>query len=227
MNICSCEIKQVNPFNHTIYQVILRPTEPVDFQAGQYVTLHLGEEQQRHFSIASAPNSDTIELHIGAHQIDSYTQDTLNYLKNNTHVTAEIAHGQAHLRIHSQRPRLIIVGGTGFGYAKSLIETSIALQQTVPTQLFWGCRQPDHMYQEQLARSWQNLLWLEFVAVLEDKPSHFNGEQGQLLDIVTQRLKDISACDVYVTGRYEMAQLARTQLQSIGLNEDHLFGDAY
>lgn len=227
MNVCSCEIQQVHPFSTTIYQVILHPTEPTSFQAGQYVTLHLGDAQRRHFSIANAPNTDTIELHIGAHQMDSYTHDTLDYLKKNTHVTAEIAHGQAHLRIYSQRPRLIIVGGTGFGYAKSLIETSIALQQTIPTQLFWGCRQPDHMYQEQLARSWQNIAWLDFIAVVEDKPADFRGEQGQLLDIVLKRCNDISAYDVYVTGRYEMAQLARTQLQSIGLNEAHLFGDAY
>lgn len=66
MNSIRCKIEKVAPFNDAVYQVLLRPEKPLEFKAGQYLCVVMGEKDKRPFSIASAPGSELIELHIGA-----------------------------------------------------------------------------------------------------------------------------------------------------------------
>jgi aquacobalamin reductase/NAD(P)H-flavin reductase len=109
-----------------VYKVLLKPSEKVDFIAGQYLNFVMSDEDKRPFSIASSPNSDLIELQIGAFVADSYPMQVIERIKSSlesgTEITIEIPLGNAQLRIESERPLLLLAGGTGFSYIKSMFE---------------------------------------------------------------------------------------------------------
>ena len=93
--------------------------------AGQYLNFVINDEDKRPFSIVISPNNDLIELQIGAFVADSYPMQVIDKIKqcfsDNHNVTVEIALGNAQLRTESERP-LLLAGGTGFSYIKSIFE---------------------------------------------------------------------------------------------------------
>tara|TARA_B100001094_G_scaffold333007_1_gene407857 strand:+ start:2056 stop:2745 length:690 start_codon:yes stop_codon:yes gene_type:complete len=227
MNQISCHIIEVNADHPHLYKVYLKPEQQLKFKAGQYLCIIMGEEDKRPFSIASAPHQDIIELHIGAGEPDSYPMQVIDKLRSSDEIMIEAPHGRAYLRETSERPRVIIAGGTGFSYAKSIIESLIHTQQDAPTHFFWGCRKPEYMYDFALAQQWNKLDWLQFTPVLEHNASELQASEGMLLDQVCQQISDFSDYDIYIAGRFEMAKAAKDKFLPLNLNTNQLFGDAF
>ncbi|BCV26615.1 NAD(P)H-flavin reductase [Shewanella algae] len=228
MNSIRCKIEKVAPFNDAVYQVLLRPEKPLEFKAGQYLCVVMGEKDKRPFSIASAPGSELIELHIGAAVSESYPMQVVERLRNNSHIDIEAPGGKAFLRHQSIRPRLLVAGGTGFSYIKSLVEQQIALGQKVETLLYWGCRNPEAMYYEAIAREWhQAHPWLHFVPVVEQAEADWQGKQANLLAQIRSDLVSLVGYDIYIAGRFDMVGAARELFREMGLDEAHLYGDAF
>ncbi|WP_447079191.1 NAD(P)H-flavin reductase [Shewanella algae] len=228
MNSIRCKIEKVTPFNDAVYQVLLRPEKPLEFKAGQYLCVVMGEKDKRPFSIASAPGSELIELHIGAAVSESYPMQVVERLRNNSHIDIEAPGGEAFLRHQSIRPRLLVAGGTGFSYIKSLVEQQIALGQKVETLLYWGCRNPEAMYYEAIAREWhQAHPWLHFVPVVEQAEADWQGKQANLLAQIRSDFVSLVGYDIYIAGRFDMVGAARELFREMGLDEAHLYGDAF
>lgn len=228
MNSIRCKIEKVAPFNDAVYQVLLRPEKPLEFKAGQYLCVVMGEKDKRPFSIASAPGSELIELHIGAAVSESYPMQVVERLRDNSHIDIEAPGGEAFLRHQSVRPRLLVAGGTGFSYIKSLVEQQIALGQKVETLLYWGCRNPEAMYYEAIAREWhQAHPWLHFVPVVEQADADWQGKQANLLAQIRSDFVSLVGYDIYIAGRFDMVGAARELFREMGLDEAHLYGDAF
>ncbi|GAM65961.1 NAD(P)H-flavin reductase [Vibrio ishigakensis] len=62
----SCTVKSIEPLASNTFRVLLHPETPVDFKAGQYLMVVMGEKDRRPFSIASSPcrHQGELELHI-------------------------------------------------------------------------------------------------------------------------------------------------------------------
>ena len=55
----------------------------MDFKAGQYIMVHMGEKDKRPFSIANpAYDNGRIELHIGADEKNAYATEVLDRMRN-------------------------------------------------------------------------------------------------------------------------------------------------
>ncbi|WP_144211311.1 NAD(P)H-flavin reductase [Shewanella donghaensis] len=228
MNTIRCKVEKVTPFNDAVFQVLLKPEVSFDFQAGQYLSIVMGEKDKRPFSIASAPNADLIELHIGAAVSESYPMQVVERLKTDEFIDIEAPAGTAFLREASQRPRIMVAGGTGFSYIKSIIEQQIASGQTVKTQFYWGCRNEQAMYYQDIARQWHaNNEWLEFIPVVEDAPADWNGKQANLLEQIKQDYVSLIGYDIYIAGRFDMVGAAREVFREMGVDEANLYGDAF
>ncbi|MCZ4337330.1 NAD(P)H-flavin reductase [Shewanella colwelliana] len=228
MNTIRCKVEHVTAFNDAVYQVTLAPETSFDYKAGQYLCVVMGEKDKRPFSIASAPNAEKIELHIGAAVSESYPMQVVEKLQNSEYIDIEAPGGDAYLRSDSRRPRLLIAGGTGFSYIKSIVEQQIALGQTVETTLYWGCRNQDAMYYESIARQWhQAHPWLHFVPVVEEATADWEGKQANLLTQIQQDFVSLNGYDIYIAGRFDMVGAAREVFRTIGVEEQYLYGDAF
>ena len=228
MKTIRCQIVNVTPFNDAVYQVSLKPDTAFEFEAGQYLSVIMGEKDKRPFSIASAPNAELIELHIGAAVNESYPMQVVERLTSSTHIDIEAPAGSAFLRSDSQRPRILIAGGTGFSYIKSIVEHQIATKQTVPTTLYWGCRNEEAMYYQAIARQWDtDNSWLTFVPVIEEATADWSGKQANLLEHIKLDYSSLAGFDIYVAGRFDMVGAARDIFRTLAVEEDHLYGDAF
>ena len=119
MQTLLADVVAISPLTDHVHKVILKPQQPVSFEAGQYMQLVLGEKDKRAFSIASRPSqTEQIELHIGAAGADSYAMQALDHLRQahteQQQVNVEVGLGVSQLRVEGERPIILLAGGTGF-----------------------------------------------------------------------------------------------------------------
>jgi len=228
MSIVTCKVSSIEKLNDFLYRIFLQPQQAVTFKAGQYVSVVMGEKDKRHFSIANAPGSALIELHIGATPENSYAMQVIEKMQNDGQVEVEIANGDAYLREQSARPIIIVAGGTGFAYAKSIIEQIAALQLNNPVYFYWGVKEQAHFYLENEALQWDEINKnIHFRPVVELADPQWQGHQGYVHHAVLKDFSDLSAFDIYVVGRFEMAKAVREDFVKQAGAVDHIYGDAF
>lgn len=228
MSIVTCNVNSIEKLNDFLYRIFLQPQQAVSYKAGQYVSVVMGEKDKRHFSIANAPGEELIELHIGATAENGYAMQVIDKMKSEGKLDVEIANGDAYLRESSNRPIILVAGGTGFSYVKSLLEQIVALELTTPVYLYWGVKEYAHFYFENEASSWakrhQNI---HFHPVVELPEMEWQGHQGYVHQAVLNEFSDLSEFDIYVVGPFEMAKVARQDFVKQHALTEHIYGDAF
>lgn len=228
MNEIKCQVASIEALTPYVYKVLLKPEQPVNFIAGQYLNFVLNADDKRPFSIASSPNNDLIELQIGAFSADSYPMQVIEFIKNNKEVTVELPLGNAQLRTDSTKPLLLIAGGTGFSYIKSMFEYLSQQKSSRKVVVYWGLREPSACYE--LAESAEIIAQLaqgEFHSVVETPDNVWNGKVGKVHEIVMNDIDNLAAFDIYLAGRFDMVGVIRDDFIARGVNQENMFGDAF
>jgi len=223
-----CNVSSIEKLNDFLYRIFLAPVTPVSYKAGQYLSVIMGEKDKRHFSIANAPSGEQIELHIGASPENRYAMEVIEKMQNEGKIEAEVGCGDAYLREDSIRPVILMAGGTGFSYVKSILERIIDLKLENPVHLFWGVKEYAHFYFENEALEWaKQYPNIHFHPVVELSDLSWNGHKGYVHKAVLNEFKDLSPYDIYIVGRFEMAKVARDDFIKQGAMVEHIFGDAF
>lgn len=223
-----CQVASISPLTDVVYKVELSAPSPLDFKAGQYALVHMGENDKRPFSIANgAYDNSRIELHIGAEPGNDYAGQVLARMKEDGEVTISVGHGEAYLQ-PNQLPIVLIAGGTGFSYAYSILQQHIHSGDTTPLTLYWGGREKSALYLaselEALASHNDNFT---FVPVVEVSDDSWKGRTGWVHHAVMEDYTSFADTQVYVAGRFEMAKTVREDFTQKGLKPENLFGDAF
>lgn len=230
MAMLNCKIASVESITDTVFRVRLIPQEPVSFLAGQYLLVVMDERDRRPFSIASTPmEGDAIELHIGASELNLYAMAVMDRLLMEKSINVDIPHGDAWLRQDSDRPMLLIAGGTGFSYVNSILMTALAQQPTRKIYLYWGGREAQHLYDigrlESLTLQYPNL---DVVPVVEQPDEEWRGRTGTVLTAVLADFGSLADYDIYIAGRFEMVKIARDHFSlERGADVTRMFSDAF
>jgi len=230
-----CKVKSIEPLACNTFRILLHPESPVAFKAGQYLMVVMGEKDKRPFSIASSPcrHEGELELHIGAAEHNAYALEVVETMKTALEtggdVTIDAPHGDAWIQEESERPLLLIAGGTGFSYVRSILDHCVAQQKQNPIYLYWGARDNCQLYAkdelEQIAAKYHNV---QFVPVVEEAPEGWAGKTGNVLEAVSGDFDSLEQYDIYIAGRFEMAGAAREQFtQNKQARSDRMFADAY
>lgn len=228
MNVFNCQVISVDTLTPYVYKVLLKPDQPVEFIAGQYLNFVISDEDKRPFSIASSPNNELIELQIGAFSADSYPMQVIEHIKKNTKVTVEMPFGNAQLRTESERPLLLIAGGTGFSYIRSMFEYLSQQKSSREVIVYWGLREPSACYElEESAKIVAELENGIFNAVVETPHDAWNDKVGMVHKVVLKEVKNLSDYDIYIAGRFDMVGIVRDDFIKAGVSMDHMFADAF
>lgn len=230
MTTLSCKVILVEVITDTVYRVHLVSERPVSFHAGQYLMVEMDKRDKRPFSIASTPlQKEFIELHIGASEINLYAMAVMERILRDRVVTIDIPHGEAWLREDSQRPLVLIAGGTGFAYTRSILMMALALQPNQVISLYWGGREPKYLYDlEELNILCAQYPQLKFVPVVEQPGANWPGRVGTVLSAVLQDYGSLADYDIYIAGRFEMAKSARERFcTERAAKVEHVFSDAF
>ncbi|TPG57860.1 NAD(P)H-flavin reductase [Ewingella americana] len=233
MTTLSCKVTSVEAITDTVYRVRLLPEAPFSFRAGQYLMVVMDERDKRPFSLASTPaeseKSDTIELHIGASELNLYAMAVMDRILKEQTIAVDIPHGDAWLRDEGDRPLVLIAGGTGFSYARSILVAALEQQPDRDISIYWGGRELKHLYDlgelEALSVNHPNL---KVIPVVEQPEEGWLGRSGIVLSAVLQDFSSLAGHDIYIAGRFEMAKIARERfVAERGALADRMYGDAF
>lgn len=232
MNTVSCQVHTITALTSHVYKVLLKPDEAVDFIPGQYLNFVMNEEDKRPFSIASSPKADFIELQIGAFVADSYPMQVIERIKEkqsaNQPVTIEIPLGNAQLRTESERPLLLLAGGTGFSYIKSMFEYLAEQKSTREVIVYWGLREPSACYELiETAAVIAQLPNATFIPVVEHPDENWQGKVGLVHQVAMQDVAKLADYDIYLAGRFDMVGAIRTDFTQQGALLEHMYADAF
>jgi len=230
MTTLSCKVTSVEAITDTVYRVRLLPESAFSFQAGQYLMVVMDERDKRPFSMASTPSEkDFIELHIGASEINLYAMAVMERILETKEVVVDIPHGEAWLRNDEDRPLILIAGGTGFSYVRSILLAALERNPDREIAIYWGGREDKHLYDmselEELALKHKNL---RVEGVVEQPEADWTGRTGTVLTAVMQDYDTLAGHDIYIAGRFEMAKIARDLFcNERAAQADHMFSDAF
>lgn len=132
----------------TIRGVFIRLDEPLRFQAGQYVNLHLpGAGCSRAFSIASAGSDPTlIELNVRIVPGGVGTTYVHEQLHEGERVTISGPYGRFFVRKSQAAPLLFMAGGSGLSSPRAMIHDLLRDGCALPITLVYGQRTRQELY---------------------------------------------------------------------------------
>jgi CDP-4-dehydro-6-deoxyglucose reductase, E3 len=218
---------------HDVMAVSLKLPENqrLAFLAGQYVDIMLKENQSRSFSLANAPHDDALlELHVRHVPGGVFTDHVFNKMKEKDLVRLRGPLGTFFLREESQRPIILIAGGTGFAPIKAIVEHAAAAGIRRPMDFFWGVRARRDLYRHDLVESWVRSNTLRrYTPVLSEPQAtdDWRGRTGFVHNEVLADYTDLSGHEVYASGPPAMIEAIKHYFFDRGLTTDRLFYDSF
>ena len=231
--ILPCRVHEKVQLNHDVVliKLLLPKTERLQFFAGQYINFLLKNGKHRSFSLANAPHDDEfIELHIRHIPGGEFTGAVFDEMKEKDMLRIEGPFGNFYLHEDSERPIILMAGGTGFAPVKGMIEHALKVGLDRPIHLYWGVRAKEDLYMHELAQSWtkQNPL-IRYTPVLSDPENEDNwtGRTGYVHTAIMEDYPDLSQYEIYGSGPPVMVYAGRDEFVKNNLDLDHYFSDAF
>ncbi len=208
----------------------LPASERLRFLAGQYVDILLKDGKQRGFSLANSPLDDQyLELHIRHVPGGYFTSHVFNEMKEKALLRIRGPLGSFYIH-ESERPVILMGGGTGFAPLKGMLEQMMAQGLEKPVYLYWGVRAKPGLYMDSVVRSWvARHPQLTYVPVLSEPQAEDNwqGRSGWVHEAVAADFPDLSGYDVYMSGPPPMVNAAKQAFLAQGLPEAQLYYDSF
>jgi CDP-4-dehydro-6-deoxyglucose reductase len=214
----------------------LPSSEHLKFLPGQYIEFLLKDGQRRAFSLANAPQVDNLlELHLRLIPGGQFTHYVFNDMVDKAIMRIEAPFGSFYLREDSDKPIIMVAGGTGFAPMKAIIEHMIAHNINRQLTLYWGVRARQDLYMATLAEAWATTHpTIQFIPVLSaaTDADQWQGRTGLvhqavLDDFARQNVGGLAAYEVYCCGAPAMVELAQASFLQAGLAEDAFFADVF
>jgi len=213
----------------------LASSEHLQFKAGQYLEFLLKDGKRRAFSLANAPHIDQLlELHLRLVPGGQFTEFVFNEMQEKAIMRIEAPLGQFYLCEETDKPMIMVAGGTGFAPIKGIIEYMLHENITRDVTLYWGARTKADMYMAELAESWASQhAHIRFMPVLSNplETDAWTGRTGlvhqAVLDDMLATNSHFADVEVYCCGAPAMVETAQASFVAAGLPVDAFFADAF
>lgn len=209
--------------------LILPANSGFRFLPGQYIEILHKDGRRRAFSIANAGEAENrIELHLRLIPGGDFTRYVFDELKEGDSLEIEGPKGKFCLSLASQRPMIMMAGGTGFAPIKGIIEHALEAAPERPIHLYRGARRLEDLYLNELAGEWAaRFPGFRYTAVLSERCEGWEGRCGMVHEAVAADYPDLSGHEVYMAGPPPMIDAAKQRFTEQGLKSEALFFDAF
>lgn len=231
LRILSCERLNRDVFCIRLsYQEIAN--QGVSFKAGQYLELFLPDGKGAYFSIASSPETtEYLELHIRSMPESELNQALLTHLQHEDSIDVSLAMGQCHLvaeELAAGQAIYFVAGSTGFAQIKSMVEHLLHSGISQPMRLFWGAREADDLYMQDLAKSWSDQNeHFEFFPIISGPETDNLGEEQSLPSLVAKSITDPKNVLLFVCGSPGMVYALVDAVEARGVSEKQIHADVF
>ena len=227
-----CRVKSAEKLNDSVMRIILElpKTEQLEFLPGQYVDFILPDNKKRSFSLANPPHENQeLEFHVRHYDGGVFSEYAFNELKNNTLLKIQGPLGQFTLQ-NSERPIIMIAGGTGFAPIKGIVEHALKINDPRSIHFYWGARLESDLYLDKIANQWaKKYPHITYTPVLSETSNleNWSGRTGYVHDAVLENYSDLSDYDVYACGPPPMIDAIVNTFPENHLREGSLFSDSF
>lgn len=228
--ILPCRVLEKTLLCHDVIGLKLKLPKDAQFNymPGQYVDFLLDDGRRRSFSIANRPNGEFIELHLRVTPQGRFAHWVLNEMPPRAMLRFEGPLGAFYIREDSERPILLMAGGTGFAPIHAMLEDLLQRGSQRPLHLFWGARSLQDLYLDARICDWTGRHpQLHYTPVLSEPDAAWTGERGFVHEVLLRAYPDLSAHAVYLSGPPIMVRSGKLAFQRAGLDADHLFYDSF
>lgn len=221
----NARVERVCPLTDSIIELLLEPETYIDYQAGQYLQIQIGEHLLS-YSIANAPlGSHKYELHIRHDKNNLSNQALFDEIKAKGILSLHLPLGSTHLQaLDASMPIIFIAGGTGFAPIKAMIEQLMAQADSRPFELYWSARSQSDLYMDDKIRTWashvEHFCYFSMVTT---------GEKKEMLtsSVIEQHIHNLTGYQIVIAGPFDMALAARDLLLRNAILPSQLYSDAF
>jgi propane monooxygenase reductase subunit len=217
-------VTAVESLTHDIRRLVLRVEEPADFSflPGQYVDLWVPGDQdaRRSFSMANVPGDGLIELMVKCYPGGRFSSLLDGEVTPGAELRFTGPYGAFHLR-HSQRPVLMVAGGSGMAPVLSVLRQLAAERSARMVRFFYGARsEQDLFHLEEIHALGESLPDFRFTPVVSGFVHESVGEY-----LATGEMDDLEA---YMCGPPPMIDAASELLvDAHGVDESRIYHDKF
>lgn len=228
-----CRLESRELLCHDVMRLIVKlpSLEPFVFLAGQYIDFLLEDGRRRSYSIANPPHeAERLELHVRRVSGGDFTAQVFESLAVRALLRLEGPLGGFWLREDSERPILMVAGGTGYAPIKSMLRHLIHRGAQRPVHFFWGARRPRDLYERAQLERWAGGHdWLSFTPVLSEAlpEDAWQGRRGWVHEAVLAEHPDLAGFDVYAAGPPPMIAAIQELFPAHGLPQGRLYFDSF
>ena len=205
-----------------------KPEQAPNFYAGQYLQLII-DDQRFPYSIASAPHTDDLELHIKPTEGSADSLMAEQYLNEKpAAVDFTYPHGNCYVASVPECSVILIAAATGVTQMRSIARWLLAQPEAPTVSLFWGTLTPEELYLsdelESLAASDHRF---QYYPVVSQSSSAWSGRQGLVVNAAIEDCEDLSSADIYISGSPTMVYGSLDRLVEQGVNADRVSADVF
>ncbi|CAM8639419.1 UbiB 2-polyprenylphenol hydroxylase and related flavodoxin oxidoreductases [Comamonadaceae bacterium] len=214
-----------------LIQLQLPANDSFQYKAGQYIEFLLRDGARRSYSMANAPQGNSVELHIRHMPGGKFTDHVFGSMKEKEILRVEGPHGSFYLREESDKAIVMVASGTGFAPIKALLEQMESAGSTRPVALYWGGRRPADLYMDGWVKELQNRMpSLRYVPVVSDAldEDQWTGRVGFVHQAALEDFQDMREYQVYACGAPIVVESARRDFVAhAGLPPEEFYADAF
>lgn len=233
--IMPARVERKEQLSHDVMALFLKlpSSEHLKFMAGQYIEFLLKDGKRRAFSLANAPHVDNIlELHLRLIPGGQFTNYVFNEMPDKAILRIEAPFGSFFLREETNKPIIMVAGGTGFAPIKGIIEYMLHNNIQRDVTLYWGAHSLQDLYMPALPKAWAATYPnIQFIPVLSDATTEdqWQGRTGFVHQAVLDDFAKTGLADyeVYCCGAPAMVEIAHASFVQAGLADDAFFSDAF
>ncbi|MBV8273213.1 MAG: 2Fe-2S iron-sulfur cluster binding domain-containing protein [Cupriavidus sp.] len=226
----SATVQAVAPLGPDVLhlRLALSDAEAFAFEPGQYMKILLDDGSHRSFSMASAPNGNTIDFHVRQIAGGRFTAGRLPQLRPGDRLEVEVPLGSFTLRKEDYRPLLMVATGTGLAPIKSMLEALMDDPDCPPVWLYWGMRSAADLYlHDEIAQWGERLYDFQYVPVLSRADDGWQGRRGYVHDAVAADIGDLSEHAIYLCGSPNMIRDAKQTFMVLGAQAPFIYSDGF
>ena len=208
--------------------ILEKPEQIPNFYAGQYLQL-IVDDQRFPFSIASAPQTNQLEMHIKPTEGSADSLMVEQYLNEKpASVDFTYPHGNCYVDGVPERSVILIAAATGVTQMRSIALWLLAQPEAPTVSLFWGTLTPEELYLsdelESLAASNHRF---QYCPVVSQGSSAWHGKQGLVVNAAIEDCEDLSSTDIYISGSPTMVYGTLDRLVEQGVDTDRVSADVF
>ena len=222
-------ITSLAPLSHDVLRAGLTSDRPVDFRAGQYVTVERADGLARSYSIASLPGEQELDLHIRRISGGRMSNWFHNDARVGERVTIVGPVGECfYVAGREDQPLLLAGTGTGLAPLYGIVRDALKSGHRGPIHLIHGALHTEGLYLVDQLRELEARN-----AHLKYTPAVLRGEEvagvaiGSIDKVIFDRIPNLSGWRGFICGDPGIVQALKQKFFLAGMASRDIYSDAF